>query len=179
VTTPRSRFLILMLALIGGLYGEDPVRPLPNLEQQAQVKELITTMINSLYAGQAEPSLDLTHPKIIAMMGGREAAERTMAGVIAKIQAASMKLESLVIAPEPVFYQGTKHLHVIVESTIIISFPMHRVESRAFRLGILQDGGWRFAEGSRLTPAMMTDLFPDFPPGIELPKTWQRPVDTP
>lgn len=171
--------LLLLFALVGGAYGEDPVRPTPNLEQQAQVKALFTTMINSLYAGQAEPSLNLTHPKIIAMMGGREAAERTMAGVIEKMRAAGMKLESLVIAPEPVFYQGKEHLHVIVESTIIISLPAQRMESRAFRLGILLNDGWRFAEGSRLTPAMMTLLFPDFPAGVKLPETWQKPVESP
>ncbi len=52
-----SAAAIFLLVLIVGLYGEDSPDTKPNEEQRKRVTVLITTMINSLYAGQADSTI--------------------------------------------------------------------------------------------------------------------------
>jgi hypothetical protein len=66
--------------------------------------------------------------------------------------------------------QGAR-VYAIVPQRVVMRRPEGRFGLDSYLIAVSSDDGrtWKFVDGTRLTPAIVTMLFPDFPSGIELP----------
>ena len=142
----------------------------------ARVQKDVQELIRGLYHGDIESILSFTHPAIIEMMGGSEAARATVAEMVQPISRLGMKIESFSFPRAPVFLQGGGRSFVIVPTLMVIAAQGQRVESFNFQLGILEPGSdhWTYVEGSRINKENVQQLFPGFPSNYEFPEFYRK-----
>jgi hypothetical protein len=139
---------------------------------QADVRRTVT----AVYDGDLETVLKFTHPKIIEQMGGQAQAKTTTQSALNQVQAAGMKIESLVFPAAPIFTNGPAHEFVVVPTKLVLSVKGQRLESLNYQFGVrdLPQTNWTYIEGSRITVENVRTLFPDFPSGFEFPKVSRK-----
>jgi len=133
----------------------------------------VRRLLGALYAGDIDTLLKYSYPAVVAAMGGHDAAKTTLAGAVGQLQTLGMKVESLVFPEAPTFIQGNNgRRYAIVPTKSVVSAKGQQVQSYNFQLGVKEanDSQWTYLEGSRMTPQVLSSMFPDFPSGYQLPK---------
>jgi hypothetical protein len=105
-------------------------------------------------------------------MGGKDAARVSFSDTLTQMHAMRMGIESLEFPEPPTFIEGKAgRQYVVVPTRSIITVKDERVESDNFLLGIKETGAtrWTYLYGSRVTPEVLSSLFPDFPSGYTFP----------
>ena len=117
--------------------------------------------------------VDLTYPKLVEMVGGRdkmiEALRRAAEGLKA---AGSAILRIDVDEPKEVVTSGDKQF-AIVPMTVTAQLPQGTVRAKSFLVAISADHGdtWRFIDGAGRTKENLAKVLPDFPPQLSLPSS--------
>lgn len=126
---------------------------------------------DALIRGDYETLIAMTHPRVVAEMGGHDAAVGTVAQSIAALKAQGITLESGVIETpsEPVAVGAL--VAVIVPQTKVLRTPTGRFRSHGHLLAVSEDGGarWSFIDSGTLTPANLAEYFPALVGLITLP----------
>ena len=142
----------------------------------ARGQEDVKLIVQSLYAGDVDVVLKYTHPAVIKMQGGQDAARRAVTAAVALLQKNSMKLESLSFPAEPTCFAGTSRQFIIVPTLSVIEAGGQRFESLNFQLGASEssDGRWTYVEGSRVNAENVQVLFPGFPRDYRFPPIYRK-----
>lgn len=117
--------------------------------------------------------IDLTYPRSIELMGGREKALRATEAQMRKSEDAGYSIASVTIGDPGEFLSEGTNTFVVVPSTTEMKAPGGRIVARSYLLGISPDAGktWTFIDGSGLRTAERRKLIlPRLPAKLELPE---------
>jgi hypothetical protein len=114
---------------------------------------------------------DLTHPKVMEPLGGREKFVAAAKELMKKIKDAGVTITSFKIGEPADPVRGDKEVFVVVGTTIEINTPKGKATGTSCLLGVSADGGktWRFVDGAPGS-AKTRKMFPDLPKSVALPK---------
>ena len=115
---------------------------------------------------------DLTYPKVVEMMGGKEKmvaeVEKGMKRI--KDQGFSFKKYTVGTAQAPV--ADGKTVYMVVPTSLEIAGPATKIVTDSYLLAVSPDSGktWTFADGAGLAdPEKRKVVFPSLPAGLKLP----------
>lgn len=134
-----------------------------------EIRSQYASLIEAMQAGDYERIADSAYPKVIELMGGREAALRTVRTGMQQLEAQGLSFHTTEIQSiaEPV--KAGKELHSIVRVRVIMKAPGGKVQTDTYSLAISQDDGasWFFLDSGGITQQLIDLIFPVFT--LELP----------
>lgn len=141
-----------------------------------RVQQDVKAISLATYSADVDGVLRYTHPTVIKMLGGMEAARRTLQETSVKFKSVGLRLESLMFPRPPEFLDGGGRRFAVVPTLSIISASGQRVESLNFLLGVVEPNTsqWTYVDGSRINKAIVQKLFPGFPASYEFPATYRK-----
>ena len=133
------------------------------------VQQLAQQCCDATVTGNYEAVADLTFPKIIEMIGGREKMVEAMRSDLSRSD--SPKLVAMVAGtPLPIGeFPGYKFTFVPTATTV--SFGSRALRRQTHMLALSADDGvtWHFISGNKQSHDRIRALVPEFPSTIELP----------
>lgn len=155
------------------------VEPASRKKEMDLVQSQVREISSAVYAGDADGVLKHSHPKIIAMLGGQDAAKPLLEQMLKKLLANGMKMEEMTFPAAPSFLTGTENEFVIVPTRSIIVANEKRGESLNFQFGARPIGStrWSYIEGSRINSDNVRKLFPDFPRDFAFPAISRKLIE--
>lgn len=145
----------------------------------AKVEEQARTLGKAFLASDWSKLSDMTYPKVIEMMGGKE----KMIGVIEEgmkrlaVQGFSFKKYTVGTAQAPVI--DGKTVYVVVPTSLEITGPDNKIVTDSYLLAVSSDSGktWTYADGAGLADAEKRKaIFPSLPASLKLPERKQPKV---
>ena len=115
--------------------------------------------------------LDLMYPQLVEAGGGRDKMLRGFKEIMGKMTQDGFKFEAVEIGQPTEPVAGGSQLFAVVPQTVRVSSPKIKIESASYLLAISGDQGksWTFLDGSGITPAAISQFFPEFPASLKLP----------
>ena len=157
--------LALLLLLLPPLAPAQNDALATNLKAQAQ--ECLDALLSKNYAKM----VDLTYPKVVEFLGGRDAMISLLETQMPALAAEGITFKQATLAEPgaPVVAGDTQY--VIVPQTVILNIKGDEWEQRSYLLGISKDNGktWTFVDGAGINQAMRTAILPDLPVTMQLP----------
>ena len=147
-------------------------RGAPQSERAVEVQNQVRRLVNAVYTADVETAMSFTHPEIVAMTGGDAAARTALGETFLQIEEAGLQLERIYFPSDPVFLDGEVNEYVVAPTAYFVKSGERTMHSISYQLGSRPKGTekWVFVEGSRVTPELMDQVFPDFPSDFELPQ---------
>jgi hypothetical protein len=167
--TYRTSFALLAVAVCVELAIADP--------QTEQIRKLAAENSAALASGNYARLVDLTYPKVVEMIGGREKMIEMLRRGSEEMKAhGSAILAAEVGEPKEVVTAGDKQF-AIVPMTVRIQVPEGTLRSTGFLISISEDRGktWTFLDGAGITKEpgkereKLAQVIPDFPTQLSLP----------
>ena len=149
-------------------------------ETQALVQEDIDTlhadiraMTEAFERGDAEPTIERTHPSLKAMAGGPDAFAAMTRHAVAQLRELGVSFLSLELgAPTRVYPAGAEEV-CFVPRISVLEMQGKRMTSTGYMVAIRPKGGgpWTYLDGAGLRkhPDLLHQLLPDLERGIPLP----------
>ena len=163
----RSIFvLIFFFGMIVPCGADEP-------KQAEVVKKNAEEISTAVLKGEYSKIVDLTYPKLVEMMGGREKMIMQTEESMKKMKEQGITFSSNRVGqPGEVFTeQGNKF--VVVPTTLELKMPKGKLIAKSYLLGISSDGGqsWTFIDGAGLAQKDKAEkLLPKLPAGLKLPE---------
>jgi hypothetical protein len=164
----RLSVVCLMLSLPTAAHSDDT-----DVKKTAKAKaEEIQT---ALVKGDLEKVADLTHPKVVTGLGGKEKMVARMKKEIEamKGQGSAFKSAKILDPSEPI--TAGKELYIGIPFDLEMTVTGGRLLSRGFLVGVSSDGGksWTFVDG---VPGRdkIKELLPNLPDALVFPKREPR-----
>jgi hypothetical protein len=132
-------------------------------EIRSKAIETSTAMINGKYGTVA----DLTYPKLVELLGGRE----KIISMMEEGSAVGVKFVSVEVGqPTEPRRNGDKLFSVVPTHTTLQGIK--QIIQESYLLAISTDNGasWTFLEGAGITPKRLSTFLLELPSGFELPK---------
>lgn len=124
-----------------------------------------------------EKVIELTHPKVVELIGGRDKMLQTLRDISAALKEQGIEFDSIKFeAPEKIIGSG-KHEFSVVPYVLRIRQNEATLKQRTYLLAVTPDAGktWWFINGP--IPDKMRQAIPDFPEKLELPKEEKATVE--
>jgi len=144
---------------------------------KATIKQEAQSCAKALLASDYDGVVKYTHPRVVSLVGGKEA----MVGILKK-GTAQMSAEGVSFAEASV---GTPEepkkiatwLTSLVPQHVVMKVPGGHVHQDAFLLGISEDDGkhWVFIDLGPITKAQFAQVFPELDGQVPLPEK-KKPV---
>ena len=167
--TPVFALAALVLTLVGCDKG-----PAATPEQvRAKAQECADAMLSGDYGKVA----DLTHPKVVAEIGGKQKMIDTLTTGVAQMKAQHFSLVSYKAqAPPEILGSGADRMAVL-PTAMEMTTPKGKLKQKSYLLGISSDAGrnWTFVDGSEMTAEKLKFVVPNPPKDLKLPGQ-QAPV---
>jgi hypothetical protein len=131
--------------------------------------------------GDFEKILDLTHPDIIRMGGGRDNTLQAMRRVAEIMKTRGFEFHSAKIGDATQVASGSDDKRfAVLPLSLEIKTPDGMLSTSSFLLGISSDKGktWTFINGDKAVDPTIKRLLPDLPRGLKLPEP-KQPVFKP
>jgi hypothetical protein len=162
----RSLALLVALVLVPGLRADEKV-------DTSKVKDLADAVGKAVLDNDYAKVADLTYPKIVEVMGGKEKMVEKTGEVMAGLKAQGLSFTKYTVGKpgDPVI--DGKAAYIVVPTTILLTGPQTKIESDSYLLGVSTDGGksWTFADGAGLSnPVLRDKVFPSLPAALTLPE---------
>jgi hypothetical protein len=146
----------------------------PTLKEilKGKVEELNRALIKEEFGKVA----DLTHPKIVMMMGGREKMVATMESGTADMQSKGFSIRSVKVEDASDLVAAGSDLFAIVPFTIEMTAPGGKILQKSFVIGVSGDEGksWVFVNGD-VDIKQVKKVLPNLPDELKRPEK-QKPV---
>jgi hypothetical protein len=147
--------------------AQDKVDTTKVVEQAEIVKKAVL-------GGDFAKVVDLTHPKVVEVLGGKEKMVEQTKAIMKQIKDMGYEITSYTIDKpgEPVV--DGKTAYVILPTKLGMKAPMAKVTSESYLLGMTTDGGktWTFVDGAGLAQGPVREaLMPTLPKALKLPET--------
>jgi hypothetical protein len=104
--------------------------------------------------------VDLTYPKIVEIIGGRDKMRATLETAMKQMKDRGFSIRSLQVEePAEILTEGN-NTFAVVPTTIEMTAPGGKLVGKSYLLGISADGGktWKFIDGAGLATKQMRDL---------------------
>jgi hypothetical protein len=144
--------------------------PVGDKERQA-AKRLATECLRNYAGGDPAKFADLTHPKVVTLVGGREKFIAMIKGVNDKMREAGWRYGEVVVSEPTQFAAMGSDLATVVPCSVEYRGGDSRKVSESFLLGVSSDRGktWTFIEGAHASRERLKELLPNLPDAIKLP----------
>jgi hypothetical protein len=165
------RFLMRALTVIAVALLPIPARADDKVDI-SKAEEQARAVGKAVLDGDFAKVADLTHPKIVEFMGGKDKMVEQTKAAMAKLKEQGITFKGYTIGKlgEPVIDGKTAYL--VVPTTVEMAAPATKIEAESYLLGVTTDGGktWTFVDGAGLANAeMKKKVFPTLPEGLTLP----------
>lgn len=162
--------MLARLALVCLVLGCSKARPEDATIQKsakAGAEEIQSALVKGDYATVA----DLTHPRIVEGMGGREKMLEVMTRGLDEMKAGGVEIISVKVLDPAAPVKGGSETYIFVPFDLEMKAPGKRISSRGGLVGVTGDGGktWKFIDTSPGRAALKKAL-PDLPDSLEFPK---------
>jgi hypothetical protein len=171
----RVSLILIAVAVCGQLASPDP--------QTERIRKLAAENSAALTSGNYPRLVELTYPKVVEMIGGRDKMIETLRRGSEDMKAhGSAILGAEVSEPKEVVTAGDKQF-AIVPMTVRVQVPDGTLHSKGFLIAVSEDRGktWTFVDGAGLVKEpgkekeKLAQILPDFPPQLSLPAR-EQPV---
>ena len=173
--TYRTSLILIAIAVCAQLASADP--------QTERVRALAAENSAALSSGNYARLVELTYPKIVEMIGGRDKMIETLRRGSEDMKAhGSAILGAEVSEPKEVVTANDRQF-AIVPMTVRVQVPDGTLHSKGFLIAVSEDHGktWTFIDGAGLMrepgkeKEKLAQVLPDFPPQLSLPSR-EQPV---
>lgn len=162
----RTLSSALALALVAlPAWAQDKIDTAKAVEQAEAVKKAV------LAADYAKVA-DLTHPKVVEALGGRDKMIEQTKTIMKQIKDMGIEITSYTVDKPGAPVVDGKSAYVILPSKLTMKAPTGKIMSESYLLGMTTDGGktWTFADGSGLAGGPVRDaILPTLPKDLKLP----------
>jgi len=137
-----------------------------------RIKERAEIGARAFREGNFDVVVDQTYPGLVAQLGGRRRAIAAMKTAMNEMNAKGYQFAGFEFdEPDPPVGSNGQ-LFAVVPETITIAMRNATATQESFMLAISQDDGvtWTFVDGGTLTPADISQLFPNLPSRLRIPK---------
>jgi len=134
-----------------------------------RVRAGVEEMNQALWKGEYGKVVDLTHPELVEMEGGREKAMATMRRLMNESKSKGMALRSFKVGEPKAFLVTSEGMFVAVPTSTEVALGLGKRTAHSLNIGISGDGGktWKFVIGD---PAALKKHLPDLlPEELSLP----------
>ena len=140
------------------------------------VKEKVTEMNDALVKEDFGKVADLTHPKVVAGMGGREKMISVLQSGTVEMKKQGYAFQSVKVDEPLDPVKGGDDLYVVAPFQLEIKAPGGKLTSKTFVIGVSNDKAktWVFVNGDG-DPAELRKVLPNLPPDLKFPEK-QKPV---
>jgi hypothetical protein len=106
---------------------------------------------------------DLTYPRVVARIGGREAFIKAMRKSIDEIEADGFSLDTMIVRLPTRILTTKRRMYAVVPYDLILLTPDGRLLQESIMLGVSEDGGrsWTFVDVNTQSEKMLQGVFPD------------------
>jgi hypothetical protein len=162
----RTRSCLLGLALVAApAWGEEKV-------DTTKAVELAKVMEKAVLSGEHAKVVELTHPKVVEAMGGKDKMVEAIDGIMKAMKAQGIAIQSHTIGkPEEPVVDG-KTAYVVIPTRMEMAGPQAKVTVESYLLGFSTDKGksWVFVDGNGLKEGPAKELIvPGLPASLKLP----------
>jgi hypothetical protein len=157
-----NRLALIVMVAAAGCERAPPDAALLRCQAQAEACGA------ALVAKDFEKFADLTHPRLVNLLGGRAA----MAELLRKqVKESAFEIVALKVdVPERIIVAGPDVIAVVPVTRTTLDGGK-KTEGRSFFLGVSSDQGktWTFLDGTHLDNRLLKLVLPHFPSGVRLP----------
>jgi hypothetical protein len=172
-----NRIRILGLALVLGFataHAPAPAADQPTLKEilKGKVEEMNRALLKEEYGKVA----DLTHPKIVKMMGGREKMVAAMKLGTADMKSKGFSIRSVKVDDPSDPVAAGSDLFAVLPFVIEMTAPGGKILQKSFVIGVSSDEGktWVFVNGD-VDTKQVKQILPNLPDQLKRPEK-QKPV---
>lgn len=171
----RTFIAFIAIVICAQLANADP--------QTERIRKLAVENSAALTSGNYARLVELTYPKVVEMIGGRDKMIETLRNGTEDMKArGNAILGAEVSEPKEVVPRGDKQF-AIVPTTTRMRVPEGTLRFKGFLIAISEDRGktWTFIDGAGLVrepgkeKEKLAQVLPDFPPQLSLPAP-EQPV---
>jgi hypothetical protein len=142
-----------------------------NLQAQTDNKNLNTqleTMKTAFLSKDYAIVADLTFPKVLDMMGGKDKMIEVTASTISSMEEQGFKFESIAFKAPSNFLKHNGDLQCTVIQVLVMDTPNGKVQSETTVLAISEDDGenWVFLDSSGMPKASLQSFYENLHPDI-------------
>jgi hypothetical protein len=163
----RTLHSLLALTLLAvPVRADDKVDPAKAAEQAEAIKKAVLD-------GDVSKLADLTHPKVVEAMGGKEKVIAASKAVLDQMKAQGIEIKSYTIGKPGDPVKDDKATYVVLPTKLELTAPKVKVQSESYLLAMTTDAGktWTFADGTGLAAGPAREaLLPTLPKDLKLPE---------
>jgi len=141
----------------------------------ATVKGNVQKMMDATCSGDYSTVLDMTYPKVIEMMGGKEAALKEIEGAMKAIkgQGITFKVKEV---NTPTVMKGGKDHYSVTSYALLMTFGEKKVTLNSAVVGISTDEGktWKYINLDDKGEKGVREMLPNLPAEMKIPKQEQK-----
>lgn len=158
-----ARMLLLSLIFPGFAFAEPT----------AEALTTVHSLLEAVRIGEAKAVIDLTHPKVHELTGGRQKLLSVLTETFRSAKIAGHKLDQVVIGQPSALGRDGKQVFLFIPYIGVSSIKERHTTIEAFYLGISADAGntWRFVDGSRMDQQNIKLFIPSYSGDPPLPRT--------
>jgi hypothetical protein len=151
--------------------------------QTQRIRTIATENSAALTSGNYARLVDLTYPKLVEMIGGRDKMIEVLRSGTEDMKAHGSAILGAEVAEPPEIVTAGDKQFAIVREIVRVQVPEGTLRSNGFLIAVSEDRGktWTFIDGAGLhkTPGKeretLAQILPGFPSQLSLP-AWEPPV---
>ena len=148
----------------------------------AKATEQAEALKKAVLDGEYAKMADLTHPKVVEALGGKEKVVDFTKKVMEQMKAQGIELKTYTIdKPGTPVSDGKSAHYVVLPTKMEMTAPKTKIMSESYLLGMTTDGGksWTFADGAGLAQGPAREaIVPTLPKELKLPEPKMPTVTT-
>ncbi len=139
------------------------------------VRKLVQQMLQATVKGDYETVLDMTLPRVVNMMGGKQAALKTVNEQLKKLKESGVYFEMKEVGT-PTFAKADQDIYSATPIGMVLKGGSKNVTVNSAIIVISEDGGksWKFINMDATGEAGLRKFLPNLPKDFKLPKHEQK-----
>ena len=144
-----------------------------------RIKQQAQELCDAMLKGDFDKAAELTHPKLIELMGGRTRYISKAREAMSQTQSEQFRIESVTVLDPRDLIEVKTEKYVIVPTTMKIKVPEGLLVGEGFLIGLSLDGGnnWTFVDsgGISMDKNLLKTVFPLAADKLKVPEA-KRPT---
>ena len=166
--------LLLIVSAVSGVNAQTE----QELKDLAMAQAKITS--DATVAGDFSTVLDYTLPTVLDMMGGKEAAVKTVNEAMAGMKNQGMAITKSEVKEMIGFAQEDGQYRCVIKNYVVLDAPSYAVNSTSYIFGVYDSDAsqWYFVEGAQLkNDALAQMVIPGFKTSLTIPDDIRETVN--
>ena len=150
-----------------------------NIYSQREVNDMIRSqaekVVTSVFEGKYDTLIKYTHPRIIEIIGGKEAMLSMIKTQMKEFEKQDVTIDKIEIGDSIVSKIYKNEYHALIPKIMTMSVQGQKIMMKSYLFGFSNKEGknWTFLEADKLRSKTGSAVLPDFETDIEIPKKGQ------